>query len=105
MARKRTHREVADAIIRLVDFEGPSCSGYMQDDGTYVVLSYWTPMAIFDPTTRRYWINGRSYSVTTARLQGHIRTALYYMQPNGWAETGTLEPKRQWGYFRPPVAA
>jgi hypothetical protein len=49
----------------------------------YIVLSYATPIAVWDPWDRTWYINERSYSVTTSKQQSLVMQAVWHDERNG----------------------
>jgi hypothetical protein len=57
-------------------FTGNSLRGYWDGfSGNYVVYSYGTMVANYNPTTLEYWVNPNKYSQTTTRQQNIIKRA------------------------------
>ena len=74
----RINTRTAHEFIRaLLPFSSNGAiSGDFEKSGEYVVKSYTTPIMIFDPETRKAFINCQRYSNTTSKHQGQVRRAI-----------------------------
>lgn len=60
-----------DKILNQQDFKTPSFSGERMDNGSYVVYSYTTPIAVC--LKRRWFITRERFSLTTTTQQTALR--------------------------------
>lgn len=78
---KDSYRTIHSKLNRSLPepFAGSSMRGNWDTDGCYVVRSYATIIAIYDPSDRTLYENMQSYSVTTSRHQHMVRYSLGYL--------------------------
>jgi hypothetical protein len=71
------YRTIATKLANRDDFRGNSLTGYLDDYGTYKVVSYNTTIATATPTAEgvRLKVDETKYSNTTSRHQNLIRRA------------------------------
>lgn len=72
---RMNYREIRAALANLKEFKGNSMSARWAD-GAYLVRSYSTVIATYDPETECRWVSDDHYSVTTSRHQNLCRTWL-----------------------------
>ena len=65
-------RTIPDKLANLEPVRGNSMSAGFEPDGLYWVVSYSTPIAVYDPTDGTLYVNDYSYSVTTSRHSGTL---------------------------------
>ena len=70
------YKTIETRLQERVSFTGNSLRGYWDGfSGNFVVYSYGTMIANYNPTTGQRWVNPEKYSSTTTRQQNLIKRA------------------------------